>query len=152
MSARTILIIEDNPADCGLTIDSIRRLRSDLAIEVCEDGESALEKLRDAARPLPDLVLLDLKLPGIDGREVLHTIKNDPRLCRIPVCVLTTSRAHEDIDRSYENHSNCYVMKPVDLNEFRQAIQQIGSIRWSRRAPHPTPGSLEADPRPSRRG
>jgi CheY-like chemotaxis protein len=125
MTERTILIVEDNPADCGLTIDSIRRLRSDLHIEVCEDGESALEKLRDPERPLPDLVLLDLNLPGIDGREVLQTIKADPRLCRIPVCVLTTSRAPQDIDHAYDNHTNCYVVKPVDLNAFRDAIQQI---------------------------
>jgi CheY-like chemotaxis protein len=125
MSTRTILIVEDNAADAGLTIDSIRRIRSDLTIEVCDDGESALEKLHDEERPLPDLVLLDLNLPGIDGREVLHTIKADPRLCRIPVCVLTTSRAPQDIDHAYENHSNCYVVKPVDLNAFRHAIQQI---------------------------
>lgn len=125
MTERTILIVEDNPADCGLTIDSIRRLRPDLNIEVCEDGESALEKLRDSARPLPDLVLLDLNLPGIDGREVLETIKADARLCRIPVCVLTTSRAPQDIDHAYDNHTNCYVVKPIDLNDFRDAIQQI---------------------------
>ena len=125
MSARTILIVEDNPADCGLTIDSFRRLRPDVQIDVCEDGESALEQLRDKARALPDLVLLDLNLPGIDGREVLHTIKSDPRLCRIPVCVLTTSRAPQDIDHAYAKHTNCYVVKPVDLNDFRDAIQKI---------------------------
>jgi CheY-like chemotaxis protein len=139
MSTRTILIVEDNPADCGLTIDSIRRLRSDLAIEVCEDGESALDKLRDQTRALPDLVLLDLNLPGIDGREVLATIKSDPRLCRIPVCVLTTSRAPQDIERAYDNHTNCYVVKPVDLNAFRDAIQQIERF-WFDTVQLPVPG------------
>lgn len=124
--SRSILIVEDNPADSRLTVDAIHRADPALAVHVCEDGESALERLRDAETVLPDLVLLDLNLPGIDGRDVLAEIKSDPRLQRIPVCVLTTSRAAGDVERAYGHHSNCYVVKPVDLNEFRARIAQIG--------------------------
>lgn len=122
---RRILLIEDNPADSRLTIDAIHRADPALDVAVCEDGESALERLRDETLPLPALVLLDLNLPGIDGRDVLAEIKSDERLAKIPVCILTTSRAEDDITRAYARHTNCYVVKPVDLNQFRAAIAQI---------------------------
>ena len=122
---RSILLVEDNPADSRLTVEALHRASPRVDVQICEDGESALERLRDGNQPSPDLVLLDLNLPGIDGREVLATIKSDPRLRRIPVCVLTTSRAEEDIAKAYERHSNCYVVKPVNLSEFRAAIAQM---------------------------
>jgi CheY-like chemotaxis protein len=125
---RTILLIEDNPADSRLTVEAIRRADPDLDVCVCEDGESGLERLRDRTQPLPSLVLLDLNLPGIDGREVLSEIKSDEQLRRVPVCVLTTSRAQEDVVRAYERHTNCYVVKPIDFNQFRAAIAQIGQF------------------------
>jgi CheY-like chemotaxis protein len=129
--SRRILIVEDNPADSRLTVDAIRRAAPHVDIDVCEDGETALEHLRDTTRALPDLVLLDLNLPGIDGREVLSEIKTDARLRRIAVCVLTTSRAEADVVRAYERHTNCYVVKPVDLNDFRSAIAQIEKFWFS---------------------
>lgn len=120
-----IMLVEDNPADARLTVDAFRRQDPQLAFELFEDGESALVRLEDATRALPDLILLDLNLPGIDGREVLARVKADSRLCRIPVCVLTTSRAEQDIHTAYGNHSNCYVVKPVDLHQFRAVVEQI---------------------------
>lgn len=126
-----ILLVEDNPADARLTVESFHRIDAGFQIEVCEDGESALARLRDGSAPLPQLILLDLNLPGIDGREVLSALKADPDLCRVPVCVLTTSRADEDIQRAYEQHTNCYVVKPVDLNAFRAAVQQIEQFWFS---------------------
>jgi CheY-like chemotaxis protein len=130
-STRLILLVEDNPADARLTIEAFQRADAQLQVEVCEDGESALARLRDPSVPLPQLVLLDLNLPGIDGREVLETIKADPALRRVPVCILTTSRADEDVERAYGQHTNAYVVKPVDLNAFRAAIQQIERFWFS---------------------
>lgn len=128
--AMSILLVEDNPADVGLTMEAFQRASAASQIEVCEDGESALARLRDETRPLPHLVLLDLNLPGLDGREVLQQIKRDPRLCAVPVCILTTSRAEDDIARAYANHTNCYIVKPIDLNAFRNAIVEIERF-WS---------------------
>lgn len=137
MPTPLILLVEDNPADARLTIEAFRRADADLQVEVCEDGESALARLRDASAPLPQLILLDLNLPGIDGREVLEVLKADPTLRRVPVCILTTSRAEEDIERAYAQHTNAYVVKPVDLNDFRAAVQQIERF-WLRTAEIPT--------------
>lgn len=138
-STRRILLVEDNPADARLTVEAFQRADAELQVEVCEDGESALARLRDPAAPLPQLVLLDLNLPGIDGREVLETIKADPALCRVPVCILTTSRAEADVERAYAHHTNCYVVKPVDLNAFRAAVEQIERF-WFNTAQLPAPG------------
>lgn len=131
-----ILLVEDNPADARLTIEAFQRTDTAVEVEVCEDGESALARLRDPAVPLPQLILLDLNLPGIDGREVLEILKADPALRQVPVCILTTSRAEEDVERSYGQHTNCYVVKPVDLNAFRTAVQQIEQF-WFRTAQLP---------------
>jgi two-component system response regulator len=84
------------------------------------------------------LILLDLNLPGIDGREVLAALKADPSLSQVPVCILTTSRAEEDIERAYAHHTNAYVVKPVDLNDFRAAVQQIERF-WLGTAEIPAP-------------
>ena len=121
----TILLIEDNPADARLTLEAFRTSALGTKVEVREDGESALSYLRAADTTLPKLILLDLNLPGIDGREVLQEIKTDDRLRAIPVCVLTTSRAEEDILQAYYDHTNCYIVKPVDLKNFRSVIEQV---------------------------
>jgi len=144
-STRLILLVEDNPADARLTVEAFRSTDAELQVEVCEDGESALARLRDPSVPLPQMVLLDLNLPGIDGREVLETIKADPSLCRVPVCILTTSRRDEDIERAYTHHTNCYVVKPVDLNAFRVAVQQIERF-WFNTAQLPGYGRISGAP------
>jgi CheY-like chemotaxis protein len=124
-----ILLVEDNPGDVRLTIEALKegKVRNNLA--VAKDGVEALAFLRrqgsytDASRP--DLILLDLNLPRKDGREVLAEIKEDPSLRRIPVVVLTTSKAEEDIVRTYDLHANCYITKPVDLEQFISVVRSI---------------------------
>lgn len=124
-----ILLVEDNAADVRLTIEALREGKVRNRLTVARDGEEALEILQrkgthaDAARP--DLILLDLNLPRKDGREVLAILKADDRLKRIPVVVLTTSSAEQDILKSYELHANCYITKPVDLNQFVNVVRSI---------------------------
>lgn len=124
-----ILLVEDNPGDVRLTIEAFREGKVINSLHVVADGVEAVAYLRrqgrytDAVRP--DLILLDLNLPKKDGREVLADIKEDPELRRIPVVVLTTSRAEEDIVRSYNLHANCYIVKPVDLEQFINVIKTI---------------------------
>jgi two-component system, chemotaxis family, response regulator Rcp1 len=120
-----ILLVEDSPADVRLTREALKQAKIHNQLHVAGDGEAALSFLREETRRRPDLILLDLNLPGIDGREVLAEIKNDPELRVIPVVILTTSKAEEDILRAYENHSNCYIVKPIDLHQFVEVIQQI---------------------------
>ncbi|UGT45135.1 response regulator [Nocardia yamanashiensis] len=124
-----ILLIEDDPADELMTREAFEDNKIGNTLHVCHDGQEALDFLyrqgvyADACRP--DLILLDLNLPKYDGREVLARIKADPDLAAIPVVVLTTSAAEEDILRSYQLHANAYVTKPVELDQFVQAIKQI---------------------------
>lgn len=124
-----ILMVEDNPGDVRLTREAMREGKIGNRLSVVGDGVEALEFLRrqdrfaDAARP--DLILLDLNLPKKDGREVLAEIKSDPALRTIPVVVLTTSHADEDVVRAYNLHANCYITKPVDFNQFMKVVQQI---------------------------
>ena len=124
-----ILLVEDNPGDARLTIEAMREAKVRNRIHVVEDGVEAMEFLRRQGRfgeaPRPDLILLDLNLPRKDGREVLAEVKADPDLKRIPVVVLTTSRAEEDVLRAYNLHANCYVTKPVDLEQFMKIVSQI---------------------------
>ena len=124
-----ILLVEDNPGDARLTIEAMREAKVRNRIHVVEDGVEALEFLRRQGRfgdaPRPYLILLDLNLPRKDGREVLAEVKADPDLKRIPVVVLTTSRAEEDVIRAYDLHANCYVTKPVDLAQFMKIVAQI---------------------------
>lgn len=124
-----ILLVEDNPADVRLTREALRTAKLLNALHVVGDGEAALAFLRRRppyqAMRRPGLVLLDLNLPGIDGRHVLDEIKNDPALRTIPVIVLTTSAARDDVVGSYARHANCYITKPVDFSEFVNAIQRI---------------------------
>jgi len=124
-----ILLVEDNPGDARLTIEAMREAKMRNRMHVVEDGVEAMAFLRRQGRygeaPRPDLILLDLNLPGKDGREVLAEVKADPALKRIPVVILTTSRAEEDVLRAYDLHANCYVTKPVDLAQFMKIVSQI---------------------------
>lgn len=127
-----ILLVEDNPADVRLTIEAMRESRVLNSLYVVNDGVEAMEFLHRQGRfetaPRPDLVLLDLNLPRKDGREVLAEIKGDPNLRCIPVAVLTTSQAEEDVMRSYPLHANCYVTKPVDLEQFLHVVHTINEF------------------------
>jgi two-component system, chemotaxis family, response regulator Rcp1 len=124
-----ILLVEDNPGDVRLTREALRegKVRNNLA--VASDGVEAIAYLRKqgehAGAVRPDLILLDLNLPRRDGREVLAEIKADPVLRHIPVVVLTSSQAEEDIVRAYDLHANCYVTKPVDLDQFIRVVESI---------------------------
>jgi CheY-like chemotaxis protein len=120
-----ILLVEDNLADVRLTEEALSEGKVANSLRVAEDGVVAMEMLRDPNAAKPDLVLLDLNLPRKSGQEVLQEIKADPALRRIPVVVLTTSSAERDILRSYDLHANCYITKPVDLQQFLQVIKQI---------------------------
>jgi CheY-like chemotaxis protein len=124
-----ILLVEDNPGDVELTANALRAGKICNRMNVVEDGESAMAFLRKqgdyASAPCPDVVLLDLNLPRKDGREVLAEIKSDPGLKKIPVIILTTSQAEEDILRAYNLAANCYITKPVDLDQFTKVVQAI---------------------------
>ena len=124
-----ILLVEDNPADADLTREGLLDGRLLHTLHHVTDGVQALRFLRRegefANTPTPDLILLDLNLPKKDGREVLHTIKEDPQLRRIPVVILTSSQAESDIVKSYDLHANCYMCKPVDLTRFLETVRKI---------------------------
>lgn len=130
-----ILLVEDNPGDVRLTVEALREGKVHNHLSVARDGVEALAFLRRqgefADAPRPDVILLDLNLPKKDGREVLAEIKADERLRRIPVVVLTTSKAEEDILRSYALHANCYVTKPVDLEQFITVVRSIEDFWFS---------------------
>ncbi|MHA2362487.1 MAG: response regulator [Candidatus Hodarchaeales archaeon] len=124
-----VLLVEDNPADVRLTQEIIKESKLFIKLSIVEDGDEALNFLRnqgefsDAKRP--DLILLDLNLPKKDGREVLAEIKNDNDLKIIPVVILTTSASEKDIAKSYGLHANCFVTKPVDLEQFSLVVKSI---------------------------
>jgi CheY-like chemotaxis protein len=124
-----ILLVEDSPGDARLTQEALREGRVPNNLRVVPDGIEALAFLRRegryAAASRPDLILLDLNLPRMDGRQVLATIKADESLRRIPVIVLTTSRDERDIRRSYDLHANCYIAKPVDFDQFIDVVRAI---------------------------
>jgi CheY-like chemotaxis protein len=124
-----ILLVEDNPGDIRLTREAFSQTRTPIDLRVATDGVEALEFLRGAGQfrsaPRPDLILLDLNLPRKNGREVLAEIKRDQALRRIPVVVLTTSTAEEDILGAYDLHANSYITKPVDLGQFDDIVQTI---------------------------
>jgi CheY-like chemotaxis protein len=124
-----ILLIEDNPGDVELTQEALQDAKVRNNLSVVGDGERALAYLRRqgeyATADRPDLILLDLNLPRKDGREVLAEIKRDPALKRIPVVILTISEAEQDIIRSYDLNANCYVTKPLDLDQFLHVVRSI---------------------------
>jgi two-component system, chemotaxis family, response regulator Rcp1 len=124
-----ILLVEDNPGDVRLTREALKEGKVYNNLHWAKDGVEALEFLRRQGRfgaaPRPNIILLDLNLPKKDGREVLSEIKQDEDLKRIPVVILTTSKAEEDVLRSYNLHANCYVTKPVDLEKFIVVVKSI---------------------------
>lgn len=124
-----ILLVEDNPGDVGLAREALGSDKLHNALHVVGDGEQAMDFLRRKGAwpdaPRPDLVLLDLNLPRMDGREVLAEIKKDPDLKRIPVVILTTSKAEEDVLKTYNLHANCYISKPIDLRQFVKVVRSI---------------------------
>lgn len=122
-----ILLVEDNEGDIILTLEALKEARISNKIVVARDGQEALSLLYDNTF-IPDLVLLDINLPGINGLEVLSAIKNDERFRTIPVIMLTTSSSDKDILNSYSNHANCYINKPVGLESFIDIIKSIESF------------------------
>jgi CheY-like chemotaxis protein len=137
-----LLLVEDNPADVRLAQEVLRMSGFEHTLLVARDGEQALSVLRRGPgfeqRPWPSLVLLDLNLPRRDGREVLREIKEDPKLRRIPVLVLSTSKAESDVAACYEAHANCYLTKPVDIAEFGRLVELIRDF-WFGLAQLPSP-------------
>ena len=124
-----ILLVEDNPGDADLARESLENSKISNTLSVVGDGEEAMAFLRRTGKhtgaPRPDLILLDLNLPKKDGREVLEEIKTDNDLKQIPVVILTTSEAEEDIIKSYHLHANCYITKPIDLHQFIRVVKAI---------------------------
>ena len=124
-----ILLVEDNLGDVRLTQEALRDTKVRNNLHVVYDGIEALEFLRREGKyvnaPRPDLILLDLNLPKMDGRELLAKIKEDSELKCIPVVILTTSKAEEDILRTYNLHANCYITKPVDFDQFIEVVKKI---------------------------
>lgn len=130
-----LLLVEDNPGDVRLTREAFKQGRIDNDLHTVSDGSDALDFLHQRGEyedaPRPDLVLLDLNLPRKDGEEVLADLKDDPELQSIPVIVLTSSRAEEDIARSYELHANAYLTKPVDPDEFIETVRAFEKFWFS---------------------
>lgn len=127
-----ILLVEDNEGDAHLTREALKRARVRNRVHTTSDGVEAMQFLRRegafADAPRPDLILLDLNLPNMDGREVLEAIKADASLRPIPVVVVTSSAAEQDILKSYDLNANCYVTKPVDLQQFLHVIGSVGDF------------------------
>ncbi|ELY50827.1 response regulator [Natronococcus jeotgali] len=130
-----LLLVEDNPGDVRLTREAFKQGRIDNDLHTVSDGSDALDFLHQRGEyedaPRPDLILLDLNLPRKDGEEVLAELKDDPELQSIPVIVLTSSRAEEDIARSYELHANAYLTKPVDPDEFIETVRAFEKFWFS---------------------
>jgi len=130
-----ILLVEDNPAHADLTMEALREGKVRNNLHVAGDGEEALDFLYKRGKfssvPRPDIILLDLNLPRKDGREVLAEIKGDPALRNIPVVVMTTSMADEDIAKSYQLNVNCYITKPVDMDKFIDVVKSIDHFWFS---------------------
>lgn len=124
-----ILLVEDNPGDTRLAKEALKESKLINNLSVAEDGVEAMNFLHKTGKylnvPRPDLIILDLNLPKKDGREVLAEIKNDDDLKRIPVVILTISKAEEDILKSYNLHANCFITKPLDLNQFIKVVKSI---------------------------
>jgi CheY-like chemotaxis protein len=138
-----ILLVEDSPSDTELTVEALKEAKVRNHLSIVEDGAQALEFLRRQGKyggaPRPDLILLDLNLPRKDGREVLAEIKSDESLKTIPVVVLTTSRAEQDVLQAYKHHANCYITKPVDFEQFLNVVHSIESF-WLMLVTLPQPG------------
>ena len=124
-----ILLVEDNPNDAELTLRALKQRKLANQVHVCRDGAEAVEFFDNGAGPLPKVVLLDLKLPKMDGLEVLRRLKADQRTKTIPVVILTSSREEPDIERAYELGANSYIVKPVDFEAFARAVSEVG-LYW----------------------
>lgn len=135
MQQSRILLVEDNEGDIILTLKALEKANIHTSIDVVKDGEKALQFLRKESpyqnAELPSLILLDINLPKINGKEVLSIIKNNGQLCAIPVIMLTTSDAETDVLQSYYNHANCFITKPSDFNNFMVAMQRIKDFWFS---------------------
>jgi two-component system, chemotaxis family, response regulator Rcp1 len=140
-----ILLVEDSPSDTELTLEALKDFKVRNHVSMVEDGVQALQFLHRqgpyAQAPRPDLIMLDLNLPRKDGREVLGEIKADDSLKTIPIVVLTTSRAEQDILRAYQLNANCYITKPVDFNQFLDVVRSIESFWLFVVTLPPTPGA-----------
>jgi len=132
LDAITVLMVEDDPDDVYLTQEALADSKLRINLHVVNDGVAALAYLRaatgDAEHRRPDLILLDLNLPLMDGREVLAEVREDPAFTDIPIVILTTSKAEEDIAASYRQHANCYISKPVGIEQFRAVVAAIQSF------------------------
>ena len=120
-----ILLIEDSPADVALTMEAFKQCHNPVHILVKDNAMEALDYLRASDTNLPDLILLDLNLPRWDGKSLLREIKSDQSLKRIPVIILTTSNSEQDVVESYDLHANCYIVKPLDIDQFFKRIKGI---------------------------
>ena len=120
-----ILLVEDNPGDARLAVEALTEGEINNNISVVQDGVEAVSFLRDENNPRPHLIFLDLNLPKMNGKEVLAVIKKDPNLKRIPVIILTTSDAEQDISATYDLQANCYITKPVGFDQFIEVIQSV---------------------------
>jgi chemotaxis family two-component system response regulator Rcp1 len=142
-TAMEVLLVEDSPGDVRLTQEALRDANRAIHLHVAYDGVEAMAFLRRAGAhvraPRPDLILLDLNLPKMDGREVLAQIKADDSLKTIPIIILTTSDAEADIVKSYQLHANCYLSKPVQLEEFESLVKSINDF-WLTKVKLPTQG------------
>lgn len=132
----SILLVEDNSADAHLIKEFLKEINIETVLNVARDGKEAMEFLYrhykyDNGKNNPNFVILDLNLPKMSGREVLKEIKNDDDLKRIPVMILTTSTAEEDIMECYNNYANCYITKPLDFDEFANAMESIKTFWFS---------------------
>jgi CheY-like chemotaxis protein len=146
-----VLLVEDSPGDVRLTLEAFRDANREIRLHVARDGVEAMEFLNNEGRfaqaPRPDLILLDLNMPRMDGREVLARIKEDPRLNVIPTVILTTSDSEADIVKSYQLRANCYLSKPVELDAFESLVKSINEF-WLTKAKLPQESSgnnLHAD-------
>ena len=130
--AINILLVEDNPGDVRLTVEALKEGKVRNQLHIAKDGMEAMDFLHRRGNysdvPRPDLILLDLNLPKKDGHEVLAEIKEDPELKRIPVVVLTGSKAGDDILKTYNRHANCYITKPVDWDQFITVVKSINDF------------------------
>lgn len=119
-----ILLVEDNPADVQLTMEAFKECKSSVQLEAMPDAIQALAFLK-TSETLPDLILLDLNLPGWDGKKLLREIKSAEKLKRIPIIILTTSNNYQDVKDSYDLQANCYIVKPIDIDHFFEVVKRI---------------------------
>lgn len=135
-----ILLVEDNEGDIILMLEAFKQAKVDNGIDIARDGEEALRYLKNEGSfsdtPPPDLIFLDINLPKVDGTQILHFLKNDERLKVIPVIMLTTSDSEKDVMKSYHNHANCFITKPVDMEKFLEVIRAVKNF-WFSIVTHP---------------